>query len=92
MRIPRARWGRIECMDKTRESHSVQYVPIAVLATLLLIFGGYTAGYFAATKGVGTAPPNQRVRVFHARWQAILFSPGTRIESLLVGEDISAES
>jgi len=52
----------------------------------------YTWGYFAATTGVGYARPSgERLRVFGARWQAKFFTPGTRVESLIVGQDIHAE-
>lgn len=69
------------------EPRSKLAVPAFVIATLLVLFGSYTGGYFAATRGVGHSGP-RRVRVFHAEWQARLFSPAVRIESLCVGEEV----
>ena len=71
------------------DSRSRLAVPAFVITTLLVLFGSYTGGFFAATRGVGhTGPMRQRVRVFHAEWQAHLFAPGVKIESLIVGEQV----
>ena len=74
-------------MTDMEEPRSRVAVPAFVIATLFVLFGGYTGGFFAATKGVGRAGP-QRVRVFHAEWQAHLFAPAVKIESLFVGEEV----
>jgi len=45
--------------------------------------------YFAAYFTLGTSDDNYTVRVFKDPWQANLFMPAAKIESLMVGHSVS---
>lgn len=70
---------------------------VAALMTVLLLvpLGSYVGGYFAlgTLKLTEPAPPYQPklVRWFPHVWQAILFYPATRVESLIRGEPVKPD-
>lgn len=69
------------------------FVPIAAAAIMLAVcLTAYIAGYFAATDGVGTLPPTgEQVRVFNYEWQAQLFAPAAKVESVFAGREVNPE-
>jgi hypothetical protein len=58
---------------------------LAVLAVVLVTVGAYVAGYFwlGAVANVKTPAGPVAVRIFRYRWQAVIFTPAARVDSLV---------
>jgi hypothetical protein len=66
---------------------------LAIIVSVLLV-AVYFAAYFALPERLDAAGQRSRVhlRIFKARWQAALFTPAAKIESLTTGQNVVTES
>ena len=77
-------------MEDSRRSASIGLI---VGAILLCLLAAYVIGYFALGESgyfVGTRPA--RARIYSYEWQADLFRPAARVETLLVGQAVETGS
>lgn len=75
---------------------------LTVLLILLVAVGAYVGGYFALSTQERIMAPLQKIgeprreyiraRVFTHYWQARLFAPAARVESLIRGEPVETSS
>jgi len=65
-------------------------VGLIAAAILIALLAAYLIGYFAAGRnGVATIGPRSvRLHIYQHRWQADLFRPLARVESVLVGQEV----
>jgi len=63
--------------------------PIVVLALCLAVpLAAYVAGYFLLGDAVSAFPDNDKHRFYSSRWEARIFEPAARIESLVIGRRV----
>lgn len=81
-------------------THWLPALAIAVFllaATLSYVVSYFALGQHAIATAVGsvngsTTPASAPARIYSSKWEAMLFSPGAKIESLITGEDIATGS
>jgi hypothetical protein len=73
---------------KPREG-STLHVWLVAAAMLLAPLSIYTFAYFACTKGMGKRFDNGGpTRVYRTSYEALIFFPGTLVESALTGQQV----
>ena len=71
-----------------RSSNLTTPTALAGVAVLIFVFfSAYFVGYFSLSS-VRFSVHGERIRIFGAEWQATVFHPATKIESLVTGEDV----
>jgi hypothetical protein len=77
--------------DDTRSRLSVGWTAGAIVVCLLAL---YVLGFFVLGTVGSTmiGPRSLRLRIYHYRWQAVLFRPLTRLESALTGQEVETAS
>jgi len=70
-------------MEKTRTPASG---PLIVVVLVIAMLAAYVSAYYLMGT-VGSAGA-QRLHVYPAQWQAILFTPAAKVESFLLGREV----
>ena len=86
-------------MDARRSNWlpTLTVVVFLLAAVLSYVVGYFALGQHAMATAVGsvngsTTPANAPARIYSSKWEAMLFSPGARIESVITGDDIATGS
>ena len=73
---------------KIMPSPGAEPLALSAIAVLLLAFlAAYVAGYFALCRRT-TTDENYRCRLYGPKWQATMYWPAGKIESLLIGKPV----
>ena len=86
-------------MDAKRSNWLPAFTVVVFLlaAVLSYIVGYFALGQYAMATAVSplngsTTPKSAPARIYSSKWEAMIFNPGARIESVITGEDIATGS
>jgi hypothetical protein len=74
-------------MASPRKKSDWPIVTAVVLAVVLVPLGVYVGGYFVTGEKLET-PSSSYYRIYPTRWQARIFWPAARVESVFTGDEI----
>jgi hypothetical protein len=74
-------------MPSPRKTADWPIVAAIVLAMVLMPLGVYVGGYYATGEKLET-PSRSYYRIYSTRWQARIFWPAARVESVFTGDEI----
>lgn len=78
-------------MPSPRKKGDWPVVAALVVAVLLLAaLGGYVGGYLALSYRVDVEGDERLWRAYDYKWQAAVFTPAAKVESLLIGRPVRA--
>ena len=72
-------------MAERRRTPDALIVPVVILCLALAVLGAYVGGYFVVSELRGPPSHDILVRDFNHRWQAEIYSPLVKVESLMRG-------
>lgn len=62
---------------------------VAVMLLLVAALGLYVVGYFATSTSHSGPIPDSRCRIFRLKWQADIYKPAAKVESVVTGDHVS---
>jgi hypothetical protein len=64
-------------------------VAVSLISLILLPSVLYVGGYFALSRTSGGATPDDWCRIYRMKWQAEIFKPAAKVESMITGDEVS---